>query len=166
MSQAKKLSIAGVLIAVGVVLSAFSIPVGASRCLPVQHMVNVLAGVILGPWYAVGMAFVTSTIRFMLGTGTLLAYPGSMCGALLAGLLYQYGKKLPFAFVGEVFGTGIIGGILAYPVAVYLMSKEAAIFAYVIPFLISSVGGAVIATVLLLALKRTKALDPVFNQSK
>ena len=69
----QKLAISGVLIALAVVLSGFSIPIGASKCFPIQHMVNVIAGTLLGPWYAVGMAFVTSLIRLIMGTGTLLA---------------------------------------------------------------------------------------------
>ena len=82
----KKLTLAGLLIALGVACSTFSFPVGASRCSPVQHMVNVLAAVLLGPAYGVGMAFVTSLLRIAMGTGTLLAFPGSMVGALLCGL--------------------------------------------------------------------------------
>ena len=40
-----------------------------------------------------------------------------------------------------MFGTGIIGALAAYPIAVYIMGKEAALFAYVLPFIISSAGG-------------------------
>ena len=79
----KKLALAGILVAVGVVCSTFSIPVGASKCAPAQHFINILGGVFLGPSYAVAMAFVTSLLRNLLGTGTLLAFPGSMCGAFL-----------------------------------------------------------------------------------
>ena len=89
-----KLVLAALLIAVGVACSPFSIPIGASKCFPVQHMVNVLAAVMLGPWYGVAMAFLTSLLRVLLGTGSLLAFPGSMCGALLCGLLYHYKKSL------------------------------------------------------------------------
>ena len=71
----KKLTLAGLLIALGVACSTFSFPVGASRCSPVQHMVNVLAAVLLGPAYGVGMAFVTSLLRIAMATGTLLAFP-------------------------------------------------------------------------------------------
>ena len=74
----QKLAISGVLIALAVVLSGFSIQIGASKCFPIQHMVNVIAGTLLGQWYAVGMACVTSLIRLIMGTGTLLAFPGSM----------------------------------------------------------------------------------------
>lgn len=52
----RKLTIAGVLVAVAVVGSLFSIPVFGAKCSPVQHMVNVLGAVLLGPGYAVGMA--------------------------------------------------------------------------------------------------------------
>ncbi len=159
MNSIKKLAVAGLLVALGVVCSTFSIPVGAAKCFPVQHMVNVLAGVLLGPGYAVGMAFATSLLRVMMGTGSLLAFPGSMIGALCCGLLYRYTQKLPLAYLGEVIGTGILGGLAAYPVATLIMSKQAAVFAYVLPFLISTFGGATISILLISALKKAKALD-------
>ena len=62
----KKLVVSGMLTAVAVALSTFSIPIGASRCFPVQHMVNVMAGVFLGPVYSVAIAFCTSLIRNLL----------------------------------------------------------------------------------------------------
>ena len=49
-SNTKKLALAGVLCAVAVVGSMFSFPVFGSKCAPVQHMVNVLCAVLLGPW--------------------------------------------------------------------------------------------------------------------
>ena len=155
----RKLALAGILVAVGIVCSPLSIPVGASRCAPIQHFINILGGVFLGPWYAVGMAFVTSLLRNLMGTGTLLAFPGSMCGALICGLLYRYTQKLPLAYLGELFGTSVIGGILSYPVSVLLMGNSCAVFAFVLPFFISSFGGTLIAIVLVTALKRTKILD-------
>ena len=48
----------------------------------------------LGPWYAVLQAFLSSTLRNLMGTGTLFAYPGSMIGALLAAFVYSKTKKL------------------------------------------------------------------------
>lgn len=156
----RKLALAGILVAVGIVCSPLSIPVGASKCAPVQHFINILGGVFLGPGYAVGMAFVTSLLRNLMGTGTLLAFPGSMCGALLCGLLYKYGKhRLPLAYFGELFGTSVIGGILSYPVATLLMGSESALFGFVIPFFVSSFGGTVIAVVLVTAMKKMKVFD-------
>ena len=97
----KKIAVSGMLVALAVALSGFSIPIGASRCFPVQHLCNVIAGVLLGPAYGVGMAFCTSLIRNLMGTGSLLAFPGSMVGALLCGLLYQHTGKLTLAYIGE-----------------------------------------------------------------
>jgi energy coupling factor transporter S component ThiW len=154
----KKLSLAGIMVAVGVVCSTFSIPIGVAKVFPVQHFINVLAGVVLGPFYGVAMAFVTSLLRNLMGTGSLLAFPGSMCGALLCGLLYHSSKKLMLAFVGEVVGTGIIGALLAYPIAALLLSSKAAIYGFMIPFGISSFAGAAISLVLLLSLHKAGIL--------
>lgn len=157
----KKLTTAGLLIALGVVCSAFYIPIGASKCFPIQHMVNVIAGVLLGPGYAVSMAFGTSLIRNLMGTGSLLAFPGSMIGAFCCGMLYKHTRRLPLAYLGEVVGTGILGGIACYPVATLLMGKEAALFAYVLPFLVSTLGGATISVLALGALQKTRIFGDV-----
>lgn len=155
----RKWVIGGMLVAVGVVLSPVSIPVGGARCFPIQHMMNVIAAVWLGPWYGAAMAFVTSCIRIMLGSGSFLAFPGSMIGAMLSGLAYRYGKRLIWACVGEVAGTGILGSLAAYPVAVFIMGREAAVLGYVIPFGVSTLGGTFFAMLLTAALRRVKHLD-------
>jgi energy coupling factor transporter S component ThiW len=158
MSGTKKLTLAGVLIAIGVACSAFYIPIGVAKCFPIQSVINVLAGVLLGPLYAVSMAFATSLFRVMMGTGSLLAFPGSMCGALLSGLLYKFTKKTVMAFVGELFGTGIIGAVLAFPIASFFLSKTVALFGFVIPFGISSFVGAAISLVFFGAIKKAGIL--------
>lgn len=158
MSNIKKLTLSGLLVAMVVVCSAFYIPMGVAKCFPVQHLINVLAGVLLGPIYAVSMAFVTSMIRVMIGTGSLLAFPGSMCGALLCGVMYKYTKSSLFAFLGEVLGTGVIGAIIAFPVATLLLSKKAAVFGFVIPFGLSSLIGAALSLIFLEAIKKTDLL--------
>ncbi len=150
---------AAMLTALAVSLSTFAIPIGASKCFPIQHLCNVIAGVFLGPGYGVAMAFCTSLIRNLIGTGSPLAFPGSMVGAFLCGFLYQHTGKLAAAYFGEVFGTGIIGGLLCYPVATLLMGQEAALFAYVIPFLISTAGGTVMAMILVGALYQSGAMS-------
>ena len=160
-TNTKKIALAGVLCAVAVVGSMFSFPVFGSKCAPVQHMVNVLCAVLLGPWYGVAVAFVASLLRNLLGLGSLMAFPGSICGALLCGIVYHKTKNLLATLAGEVFGTGIIGGLLAWPVAVFLMGKAAgdiAFYAYVVPFLVSTVGGSIIAGVVLIALEKNGAL--------
>jgi len=162
----RKLALAGILTAIGVICSPFSIPVGASRCFPVQHMVNVLAAVLLGPWYGVGMAFITSLLRVSLGTGSLLAFPGSMCGALMCGLVFHITGKLPVTYAAEIFGTGSIGGLMAYPVAVFFMSQEAALFGYVMPFLVSTTGGTLMAAVLISALQKTHVMEKFLSANQ
>ena len=160
-TNTKKIALSGVLCAVAVVGSMFSFPVFGSKCAPVQHMVNVLCAVLLGPWYGVAVAFVASLLRNLLGLGSLMAFPGSMCGALLCGILYHKTKNLLATLAGEVFGTGIIGGLLAWPVAVFLMGKAAgdiAFYAYIVPFLVSTVGGSIIAGVVLIALEKNSTL--------
>ena len=147
----KKLALAGMFCALAVVGSVFSFPIFGSKCAPVQHMVNILCAVLLGPYYGVGVAFVASLLRNLLGLGSLMAFPGSMFGALLCGLTYHKAKQLLPTLVAEVFGTSILGGLCAYPVAILLMGKSAgdiAFYAYIIPFLVSTAGGAVIAGVL------------------
>ena len=146
----KKLVTSGMMVALTVALSGLYIPVGASKCFPIQHMMNVLAAVLLGPGWGVGIAFASSLIRNLMGTGSLLAFPGSMVGALCCGLVYQKTKKYIPTFIAEVFGTGVLGGMLAYPVA---------LFTYVIPFLVSTAGGTLIAAALIAVLARTHALS-------
>ena len=159
------MALCAVFIAVAVVGSMFSIPVLGSRCSPVQHLVNILCAVFLGPWYGLAAAFLASLLRNILGLGTLLAFPGSMCGALLSGLLYKWIKKLPAAWVGELFGTSVIGGLLAYPVAAFIMGNSAAaMFAYIIPFMISSGGGTIIAAIVTVALKKSGFLANAIGQ--
>lgn len=161
----KKLVLTAVFAAVAVVGSLFSFPVFGSKCAPVQHLINVLCAVILGPGYGVAAAFVSSLIRNLLGLGTLLAFPGSMCGALLAGILYHYIKKLHAAYIGEVFGTAVIGGMLSYPVAAFIMgSKGAALFTFVVPFLISTAGGTLLAVLITVPLKQTGVLDKIKSE--
>lgn len=158
-AEMKKLVLGGMLAALAVSLSGFSIPIGASKCFPIQHMVNVIAGIFMGPWYAVGMAFCTSLIRNLMGTGSLMAFPGSMAGAALCAILYQRTKKRLFAYMGEVFGTGIIGGMLCYPIAVLVMNnQQAVLFGYVAPFLMSTICGTVIGAMLIAAMDRTGVL--------
>lgn len=159
-----KTAVAGVLIAVAVVGSLFSFPVLGSKCAPVQHMVNVFCAVLLGPWYGVAVAFLASLIRNLLGLGSLLAFPGSMCGALLCGLTYRFVRQILPTAVAEVIGTGLIGGLLAYPIAVAFMGVSAAsvaFYAYIVPFLISTVVGSALAAVIVLALQRAGALDGI-----
>ena len=159
--QTKKLCMAGILCAVAVVGSTLSVPVFGSKCAPVQHMVNVLCAVLLGPGYGVGVAFCASLIRNLLALGSILEFPGSMFGALLCGVVYWKSKNLLLTLLGEVFGTAILGGLCAYPLAVLVMgvsAGEVAFYAYVLPFFVSTAGGAILAGILIEMLKKAGVL--------
>ena len=156
----QKLALAGILCAVAVVGSLLSFPVFGSKCAPVQHMVNVLCAVFLGPWYGLAAAFVASLLRNLLGWGSLLAFPGSMCGALLCGLAYRMTNNLPATLAAEVLGTGVLGGLAAYPVAKELMGLTPETYTvYIIPFLISTAAGSILAGLLVYALRKNGALN-------
>lgn len=148
--KTKALTLSALLIAIGT-LSAhlIYIPAGVSKCFPVQHAINVISAVLLGPEYATCIAFVISALRNMFGTGSLLAFPGSMIGALLAGVTYSHIRKVPAAMAGEVVGTGIIGGLVAWVIATTVLGSKAAAWFFVPPFLVSTIGGSIIAGLLL-----------------
>ena len=158
---------AAFLTALAVVGSLFSFPFLGAKCSPIQHMVNIIAGVYLGPWWAMGSGFCAALIRNITSLGSPLAFPGSMIGAFLSGAMYHWilkGKplaaRLISAYLGELFGTSVLGGMLSYPIAFLKMGNEqATLFGFVFPFFVSCVVGTVIAAVLVTALKRVKAID-------
>jgi len=161
--KTKKITIASLLIAIGVITgNIIFIPVGVSKCFPIQHTINVLAAVILGPGYGAAIAFCISLLRNILGTGSLLAFPGSMIGVFLAGILYKKTRKNIFAVTGEIVGTGIVGGLLAFPIANFIMGKKVGALFFVTPFLISTIGGSLIAYFILRVLDFSKLIN--FNK--
>ena len=89
----RKITLTGIFIAISVIGSLFSFPVLGSKCAPIQHLMNIMGAVFLGPWYTLAAAFITSILRNLLGLGTLMAFPGSMCGALLSGVLCIYRRS-------------------------------------------------------------------------
>src|SRR5512139_704614 len=150
--QTRVVARAVILVALGVALSPFtSIPIGIARINPAQHFVNVVGAVLLGPWWAAGIALIIGILRNALGTGTLLAFPGGMIGAFLAGLAYRYSRNIYLGALGEVIGTGLLGAVVStLVVAPVLMGKTMALGALVIAFSGSTIAGSIIG---LLALK-------------
>lgn len=159
---ARKLAMAGVFTALAVVGSLLSFPIAGSKCAPVQHMVNILAAVTLGPWWGIGIAFCASLLRNLMALGSLMAFPGSMVGALCCGLAYAATKNLTLTCSAEAAGTGILGGLLAYPMAKLVMGLEpAGLFVYIVPFLVSTVAGSILAFGLITVLKKGGVLDGI-----
>lgn len=156
----KDLTFSALLIALGTITGhLIYIPVGVAKAFPVQHLINVLSAVLLGPAYAVWNAFAISLLRNVLGTGSLLAFPGSIIGALLASLFFKVKKSSFSAVLGEVIGTGLLGALAAYPIAKYLLGSSSAVFFFVIPFSVSSIGGALIAYFFLEIAAETEFLE-------
>ena len=83
--------------------------------------------------------------------------------------MWKYTKKLLPALLGEVIGTGVLGGLLAYPIAIAFMNVSAAnvaFYAYIVPFLISTAVGSIIAGAVLFALKKNGVLQTIQNKLK
>lgn len=151
--KTKDVARATLLVALAVALSPLNIPIGGTKAFPIQSMVNVISGVLLGPWYAVLVAFVTSLIRNLLGTGTLNAFAGSMIGALLAGLAWLAFRNILLAALGEVIGTGILASLVTvYIVAPNFLHKHFALATITLSFLASAIAGSIAAIVILKAL--------------
>ncbi len=152
--KTKDVARAAMFTALAVALSPLlSIPVGIAKVSPVQAFVNVIAAVLLGPWYAILIAFVTSVLRNVLGTGTINAFAGSMIGAALAGFIWRGVRNMYLSAAGEMFGTGVLATLVTvYIVAPHILHKPAALATIGLSFLGSTILGSVIALIVLRAL--------------
>lgn len=131
---------------------------------PFQHFVDVLAAVFLGPWYACAAAFLCGVMRMLSGR-TLQAIAGAVFGPILGGALYRRTHNIWLVFAGEVFGTGICGAMVSYPLMKWFYALDAQSPFYYIPFYTPSaiVGGAMGVAVFLL-LRRTGLLTRMQNE--
>ncbi|MBS4208711.1 energy coupling factor transporter S component ThiW [Bacillus sp. FJAT-50079] len=145
----KKLILMTVFVAIAVIGSTFiSFPAGIARAYPIQHAINVIAAVVLGPIPAITIAFITGLIRVLTGTGSLLAFPGGMIGAALAGLFFRRTGRIWIAALGEMIGTGVIASLFAVPYAAILMGTTVTALFFMPPFLVSSISGAIIGAII------------------
>ena len=151
---ARRIALSSVLSALTVVLSPLYIPLGATKCFPAQHMMNAVAGVLLGPWYAAAMAVVTGTVRNALGLGTLYAYPGGVPGALVVGLAHRYLKETDLAALAEPLGTVAVGATLSAQLLAPTLGHSMTLYFFWAAFAASSVPGAALGYLVLKALRR------------
>lgn len=148
MNRTRLITTMAVFIAIGTISAQIIwFPAGVARAYPVQHAINVMTAVTLGPGPAVIIAFMISLLRNMLGLGTLLAFPGAMVGAFLAGYLYKKSGRKSLAALGEGVGSGLIGALFAVPFASIFMGTSAGAFAFVPPFLVSSISGSILGLI-------------------
>ena len=123
-----KISIAALMIALGVVLSFLNpfkdIILFGAKINPFVHLINAIVGVLLGPLYGIFVALSIATIRYSLGIGTVLAFPGGIPGALIVGIFAKILRKkyadhpnktkiILYAVFSETIGTALIGGTIA-----------------------------------------------------
>jgi energy coupling factor transporter S component ThiW len=157
--KVRKIVLAGLFAAMAVLLSGIHFPVGPIKAFPFQHMVNIVAGVMIGPWYAAIAALIAGIIRNAIGTGTIFAFPGGIPGAIVVGLVFRWVRR-DWAALTEPVGTGFIGVPLTVFLLGPILGKQFA-FALLFPaFMMSSVPGSIIGYVLLKALRRTNVLNP------
>ena len=157
--KVRKIVLAGLFAATAVLLSGIHFPVGPIKAFPFQHMVNIVAGVMIGPWYAAIAALIAGIIRNAIGTGTIFAFPGGIPGAIVVGLVFRWVRR-DWAALTEPVGTGFIGVPLTVFLLGPILGKQFA-FALLFPaFMMSSVPGSIIGYVLLKALRRTNVLNP------
>jgi energy coupling factor transporter S component ThiW len=156
----QKLTLMAMFVAIGTLASHILwIPAGVAKAFPVQHAINVIAGVILGPLPAVIVAFAIGLLRNLIGVGSLLAFPGGMIGALLAGYFYRRAKTYGAAAAGEWIGTGLIGAVIAVPVAALFLGSKTGAFFFVLPFLTSSVAGGIIGWMVLRLIRKSSYVN-------
>ena len=155
-SNTRRVAQAVILVAIGVALAPFtSFPVGIAKVNPTQHFVNIVSAVLLGPWWALAVAAIIGVIRNALGVGTLLAFPGGMIGAILAGLLYRGTRNIYAAAGGEIVGTGILAALVSgWLVAPLLMGKSMPTLVLLASFLGSTLLGTVLGVLALKLLER------------
>ncbi len=121
-STTRELVLSSMLTALVVALSPIYFVWGPTKALPWQHMVNVVAGIMLGPLWAVVIAFLAGTIRIIIGTGTIFAYPGGIPGGLVVGLTYRLLSKISkkrrtvivISSLTEPLGTCGLGGAITW----------------------------------------------------
>ncbi len=174
----RKLSLLTALTALGVIIAPLLwFPFLTTKAFPGQHMINALAGVLLGPWWGAAAAILIGLIRNFLGIGTIYAFPGGVPGAIVVGLAYLLTRRSrnPFlkysAALAEPIGTVLIGGTLSIfliapavgDLRLLGMIEEYGVYQLLPIFwagwAASSVPGAVLGYAVLIALDRSRILE-------
>lgn len=136
----KKMVLTAMLACLAFVLNTF---VYFPAMAPFQHFVDVLAAVLVGPWYGFASALICGIMRMISGR-TIQAVTGAIFGPILGGLLYKKTKNIYLVWLGEVVGTGLCGAMASYPLMKMFYGLDAQSPFYYIPFYTPSavVGGA------------------------
>lgn len=141
------------MVAIGVVISPI---LRIEGMCPTAHLINITCSVFMGPWYSLLCACMIGVIRMMFMGIPPLALTGAVFGAFLSGVFYRASKgKIICAVFGEIFGTGIIGSLVSYPVMAFIMGRDGLNAFYYTPMFISAtIMGGIAAYVFLKALSQ------------
>ena len=136
----KKMVLTAMLACLAFVLNTF---VYFPAMAPFLLFVDVLAAVLVGPWYGFASALICGIMRMISGR-TIQAVTGAIFGPILGGLLYKKTKNIYLVWLGEVVGTGFCGAMASYPLMKMFYGLDAQSPFYYIPFYTPSavVGGA------------------------
>jgi len=181
-SAAKRLSLFIVLVSLGVIIAPLVwFPFFTTKAYPGQHLINALAGVMLGPWWAAAAAILIGVIRNILGIGTIYAFPGGIPGGIVVGLVYLLTRrsKRPairyLATLTEPIGTVLIGGTLSLAVIAPIIGDPRLLGAvehygllHFLPIFwsgwaLSSIPGSTAGYLILLALSRTGVMSRILE---
>ena len=112
----------------------------------------------MGRWHCILCKFTPQSAR----SRKLYGFSGKhgRCFMLWSGL--QKMHILSLTCLAEAIGTGFLGALAAYPVALYLMGiAPAGLFVYVVPFLISTVAGSILAFILITVLEKGGVMSQI-----
>ena len=158
----RKMALAGVLTALSFATSSVVV---LPNMAPFQHFFNVITAVLLGPWYAISVAFLTGALRMIIDGRPILAIVGAVIGAGLAGILYQRTGKYIAAMIGEIIGTGVISAVVSVPLMNVLYHAHVPSLYFYIPFFIpAATFGAVLGYLFLKFVQKTGLLGRLFDR--
>ena len=106
----------------------FSVPLGVSRAFPLQHMMNIFLSVLLGNEIFRRRRLHVISSPQPHGQRNHSCLSGSMIGAFLSGILYKHTRSIWAAAAGEFVGTSLIGGLVSYPIASWVLNSSAGAF--------------------------------------
>jgi len=157
-TRTQKLAYVGIFTALGVILGTISFPVGPTKVAPFQHFINVITGVLLGPWWASLTALFIGTLRMSLGVGTIFSIPGGIPGAFTVGLMYKIVKN-DWAAFSEPLATVFIGGTLSSLLFGPLINIQKGVVWFWVAFAPSTLVGTTLGFLILKALRRMEVIE-------
>ncbi|MBN1802650.1 MAG: energy coupling factor transporter S component ThiW [Candidatus Lokiarchaeota archaeon] len=161
--QSKKVALSSIFIALGLVLSFINIfayfTIFGFKINPYVHLINSMAGVLLGPIYSIFIATSIAILRFSFSIGTIHAFHGGISGALVVSLFaLLFKKRAPklvlYSALLEPLGTVFIGGTIAYFVSPMGSLLSGLMINWGL-FALSSVPGSIAGFLILNLLKRS-----------